>query len=57
VGSKPAREWRCGQMFFLEKHRYAYDKPFAGTLFNRRCLHCGLPKWANDDPDRGAGDR
>ena len=35
---------RCGHFFFL---RFLYRNPIA-----RRCLHCGLPKWAkNDSPE------
>ena len=40
---------RCGELFFLkfeiESGGAPGQKPFA-----RRCLHCGLPKWAGHDP-------
>jgi len=31
---------RCGNLFFVKA-------PFRDSLA-RQCLHCGLPKWAND---------
>jgi antibiotic biosynthesis monooxygenase (ABM) superfamily enzyme len=32
---------RCGNTFFLDCLRR--------DLFSRRCIHCGLPKWAHND--------
>ena len=40
---------RCGQPFHFKYGmlgRISISNPFAG-----RCLHCGLPKWAETDPD------
>jgi hypothetical protein len=34
---------RCGNTFFFS---WWWSNPLA-----RRCLHCGLPKWATHDPD------
>jgi hypothetical protein len=32
---------RCGRRFFMPKGRNP-------NIFARRCMHCGLPKWASD---------
>jgi hypothetical protein len=32
---------RCGRCFFI---RFPLSNSFA-----RRCMHCGLPRWAKDD--------
>ena len=38
---------RCGKPFHLVAHWYGrWNNPFA-----RRCVHCGLPKWVDSDPD------
>ena len=38
---------RCGKPFHYVARWYGtWNNPFA-----RRCLHCGLPKWADFDPD------
>jgi hypothetical protein len=35
---------RCGNTFFFT---WWWSNPLA-----RRCVHCGLPKWATSDPDQ-----
>src|SRR5579863_4425920 len=38
---------RCGKPFHCVAHWYGrWNNPFA-----RRCVHCGLPKWVDSDPD------
>jgi hypothetical protein len=38
---------RCGRPFHFKQYRLGrISNPFA-----RRCLNCGLPKWAETDPD------
>jgi len=38
---------RCGNQFHWKQYRFGRNiNPFAS-----RCLHCGLPKWAETDPD------
>jgi hypothetical protein len=38
---------RCGKPFHTRISRFArWVNPFA-----RRCIHCGLPRWAQSDPD------
>ncbi len=38
---------RCGKPFHYVARWYGrWNNPFA-----RRCVHCGLPKWADRDPD------
>jgi hypothetical protein len=38
---------RCSKMFFIGKGRFI-------NRFTRKCMNCGLPKWAHDQ-SRGAG--
>jgi hypothetical protein len=38
---------RCGKPFhYAERWFGRWNNPFA-----RRCVHCGLPKWVNSDPE------
>ena len=38
---------RCGKPFHYVARWYGrWNNPFA-----QRCVHCGLPKWADSDPD------
>ena len=38
---------RCGKPFHYDIRWFGrWNNPFA-----RRCLHCGLPKWVESDPD------
>src|SRR5215475_2540540 len=38
---------RCGEPFHYKSRWYGrWNNPLA-----RRCVHCGLPKWADNDPD------
>jgi hypothetical protein len=39
---------RCGRPYAL-LHSYG-DGPYGGNLFTSRCVHCGLPRWAERDP-------
>ena len=47
---------RCGELFF----RKFDDRPWRGAWqhnpFARRCMHCGLPKWAAVDPGPSPGE-
>jgi len=35
---------RCGHPYFLTFYT-------STLLFGKKCIHCGLPKWAQNDPD------
>lgn len=37
---------RCGASFYSSRLSY--------NMLARRCMHCGLPKWAPSDPDQPA---
>jgi hypothetical protein len=45
VGHSGAR-WRCPRC-----HELFFAAGMVGNAFARRCMHCGLPKWAPKDPD------
>jgi hypothetical protein len=34
---------RCSKTFFISKRHF-------GNRFTRKCMNCGLPKWAHDRP-------
>lgn len=47
------RKWnfrcpRCGELFFRKFDDRAWRRSWQHNPFARRCMHCGLPKWASD---------
>ena len=45
------RKWnfacpRCGELFFRAFDARPWRQDWRHNPFARRCLHCGLPKWA-----------
>lgn len=50
VGNAEYSLWscpRCGQPFHFRMIRFGRW----GNPFTRRCMNCGLPRWAKSDPD------
>lgn len=50
-----SRRWnfrcpRCGEPFFHKFDERPWRQDWRHNPFARRCLHCGLPKWATRDP-------
>ena len=43
---------RCGELFFRTFDDRIWRRTWVRKPFARRCLHCGLPKWAGDDGAR-----
>jgi hypothetical protein len=41
---------RCGELFFRKFDDRIWRRTWVQKPFARRCLHCGLPKWAGHDP-------
>ena len=41
---------RCGEMFFRTFDDRPWRRTWVHKPWTRRCLHCGLPKWAGRDP-------
>ncbi len=41
---------RCGEPFFRRFDYRPWRMDWRERPFTRRCLHCGLPKWADRDP-------
>jgi hypothetical protein len=41
---------RCGELFFRKFDDRIWRRTWVQKPFARRCLHCGLPKWAGRDP-------
>jgi hypothetical protein len=41
---------RCGELFFHKFDDRAWRMSWRHNPFARRCMHCGLPKWAARDP-------
>ena len=44
---------RCGEMFFRRFDSRPARRDWQHNPFARRCMHCGLPKWAAADPPPG----
>jgi hypothetical protein len=42
---------RCGELFFRKFDDRRWRRDWLHNPFARRCMHCGLPKWAARDPD------
>lgn len=41
---------RCGESYFAIWLQGRWRQGVWSNIFARRCLHCGLPKWAPDNP-------
>ena len=41
---------RCGELFFYKFDDRPWRMSWRHNPFARRCMHCGLPKWAATDP-------
>ncbi len=41
---------RCGELFFQKFDDRSWRMSWQHNPLARRCLHCGLPKWAQSDP-------
>jgi hypothetical protein len=41
---------RCGELFFHKFDDRPWRMSWRHNPFARRCMHCGLPKWAARDP-------
>jgi hypothetical protein len=41
---------RCGELFFRRFDDRPWRRVWQHNPFARRCMHCGLPKWAGRDP-------
>ena len=41
---------RCGELFFHRFDDRSWRMDWQHRPWARRCLHCGLPKWADRDP-------
>ena len=48
---------RCGKPFFRTFDDRPWRADWQRNPFARRCMHCGLPKWASRDPDGEAKSR
>jgi hypothetical protein len=44
---------RCGELFFHVFDARPWRQSWRHNPFARRCLHCGLPKWATRDVATG----
>jgi hypothetical protein len=49
------RKWnmacpRCGKLFFRRFDDRPWRADWRHNPFARRCMHCGLPKWADTPP-------
>jgi hypothetical protein len=42
---------RCGELFFQKFDDRPWRTVWQHNPFARRCMHCGLPKWAAVDPN------
>ena len=42
---------RCGELFFNKFDNRPWRMAWQHNPFARRCVHCGLPKWAAQDPN------
>ncbi|PYU20134.1 MAG: hypothetical protein DMG32_22915 [Acidobacteria bacterium] len=42
---------RCGELFFNKFDDRPWRMVWRHNPFARRCIHCGLPKWAAQDPN------
>ena len=42
---------RCGELFFHKFDDRPWRRDWRHNPFARRCMHCGLPKWATRGPD------
>ena len=40
---------RCGELFFHKFDARPWRRSYQHNPFARRCMHCGLPKWADRD--------
>jgi hypothetical protein len=45
---------RCGALFFNKFDDRPWRMVWRHNPFARRCMHCGLPKWAAQDPNQHA---
>ena len=45
---------RCGELFFRKFDARPWRADWRHNPFARRCMHCGLPKWAPRDPNASA---
>jgi hypothetical protein len=41
---------RCGELFFHRFDGRLWRRDWQHNPFARRCMHCGLPKWASANP-------
>jgi hypothetical protein len=42
---------RCGELFFQKFDARPWRMSWQRNPFARRCMHCGLPKWAGQDTE------
>jgi hypothetical protein len=42
---------RCGELFFVKFDNRPWRMVWQRNPFARRCMHCGLPKWAAQNPN------